>query len=253
MVNSVQDIIQNLQMFYADGLFLILGILSYIYLFVRVKMLRWKFLLPIALIEFCVLNPILYRYIFHRIIYWRLFWMFPDAIIIALAIVHIIKQTKSRWIKILIYCIFVGLIVIKGTNVYQNAKFELIQNPQKVSSETQIFCTQMLMMSEHPKCIAPRELYSEIRQYNGDIEMLYGRNAEGYINALDDSDIRKLVSVEMDEEVPDYNFILSVAVDENVTAVIVHEEKQISEKILSKYGYKEIFADKGYILYYLKV
>ena len=249
MLSAVQTVIDNIQMYYADGIFLTLAFFSYIYLFAHVKSLRWKFLLPIALIAFCIVNPILYRYVFHRIIYWRLFWMIPDAIIIAAAVVYMLKTTDKLWYKILLCSMFVCFVLIKGTNVYKNGGFELIQNPHKVSSATAMVCTQMLAVSEHPKCVAPRELYCEIRQYNGDIEMLYGRNADGYISALDDQDIRKLVSIEMDSETPNYDFILSAAVDEDVTFVIVHEEKRIVEQILEKYGYDEIGAGQGYVVY----
>ena len=181
MKDAISQIVYWYRLYYADGFFLIMAIFSYLYLFVHEKNSRKCFLYPVALLAFCVVNPALYWLVFRQIIYWRLFWVIPDAIIIAYAVTKMVQNSQRRTDKIIVLVIFAVFVLVKGTNVYKNGGFSVIQNLEKVSKPVEEVCAAMLEIEESPRCILPAPLLSEARQYSGEIQSLYGRNVDGYI------------------------------------------------------------------------
>ena len=61
---------------------------------------------------------------------------------------------------------------------------------------------KMLEEEAHPRCIVGGDLKTSIRLYSGDIEPMYGRNVENYINKASEYD--KKIDKEMESEHPDY-------------------------------------------------
>ena len=251
MKDAVTQIIFWYKEYYADGFFLILAICAYIYLFVHEEKIRKKMLYPVAMLVFCILNPVLYYKVFKDIIYWRLFWLIPDAIMIAYAVTMMVRASKKTMEKIMVLLFVCGVIVIKGTNVYTNGGFTVRQNLEKVSESVVQVCDVMLEMEEEPRCILPGPLLSEARQYSGSIKSAYGRNAFGYILAMPQEqwDIYQ----EMEKETPDFDYILGKAVERNYTFVVTYDRHVIEEEILLKYNYYEKACVAGYRIYCLNV
>lgn len=234
--------------YYADGIFLLYALISYIYLFIKCKELRKKFLLPIAIILLVVLNPILYKYIYSKIIYWRLFWMIPNGIITAAAMTVFIKSQKETWKKFAVLAIMFLLVIIGGTNTFHYGNFSLVKNWEKISVETKTICDIMLEKDDSPRVIVPAGIFSEVRQYAPEISMMYGRNAHGYITYIDET--ARNVFGTTEQEQPDYHYVLSKAVELAYNFVVVVENKGIDPIILEQYGYEEIERTLGYIIYY---
>ena len=92
MLYAIDTIKNWFNLYYTDSIYLTLAVIAFIYLFAHCSELRLNFLLPMVLIMCVVFNPLLYHFVFKDIIYWRLFWMFPTAIIIGLAVVKMISN-----------------------------------------------------------------------------------------------------------------------------------------------------------------
>lgn len=248
MTESIQTIIDWYQRYYADGVYLILALVSYLYLFAQCPELRKKFLAPMALVMFFVFNPILYKYVYVQIIYWRLFWMFPTGILIALASVKLIRNSQGKIGKGIALLMVCALIVIKGTNIYTERGFGKTENPYKLPTEVKEVCDLMLEVTENPKCILPEPLFCDVRQYSGEILMEYGRDVLDFIipNWSDDRYIyREMESVE-----PNYSWILQCAGQNGCSFVVTYTDKGINQELLNLYGYAEIPYEGNYNIYY---
>ena len=247
MLYAIETIQRWFKLYYADGFYLILTIFAFMYLFAHFPELRVKFLIPMGLIVMVVLNPLMYQLIFKKVIYWRLFWMFPTAIIIGLAVIKMIQCCDNKIIKVGIALIFCGLVLLKGTNVFQYGGFTIIETLEKLPKEVQAVCNEILAREEEPRCIMPQTLFCDVRQYSGDIYMMYGRNAHGHIAYMPEMETR--VYEQMESEIPDYDYVLQKASEGDYNFVVTYENRPIAEKILNAYGYKEMCQCEGYIIY----
>ena len=116
MKTAMDAIIYWCETYYADGFFLTMTVASSFYLFVHEKESRKRLLYPVALLVFCVLNPILYYMMFHQIIYWRLFWVVPDAIIIAYALTRLARAAGSWRERAVVFAMALVVVFVGGTN-----------------------------------------------------------------------------------------------------------------------------------------
>lgn len=250
MLSAFDTIVTWFKLYYADGVYLALAAVAYLYLFVYYKEYRGRFLYPIGMIVFCILNPLLYDILFYRIAYWRLFWMIPDTLIIAIAITHMIKNSNRKLEKFFVLLIFSGVIIGLGKNVYEEGEFGFVENWYKLPGEVKDVCDIMLEESSEPRCILPSSLFCEARQYSGEIQMMYGRNVQGFI--LGASETQKGIFTEMEKETPDYAYILETAINEDYDFLVTPKEKEINEEILSDCNYYKLGETKKYIIYHFE-
>lgn len=245
---SINSIEQAMVDYYGSGSILLFSILSYLYLFFRYKHLRGKILIPVALIFIVICNPILYKYIFSKIVYKRLFWMLPNTVLIATAITLFIKNCNAMWDKIFVAIIATICIMHEGTSVFEYNAFSERQNWEKIWAGTIEICDTMLELDSTPNAIVPATIFSEVRQYAPEVSMMYGRNAHWYITYIDETPLS--VFRETENEVPNYEYVLSTALSLNYNFVVVVEHKAIGAEILEKYGYQEVGRSYGLIVYY---
>lgn len=248
MLSAFNIIATWFKSYYGDGIYLVLALAAYLYLFVHYKKYRGRFLYPIGLVVFCIVNPLLYIIIFYRMVYWRLFWLLPNTLIIVIAVTQMIKNSKKKWEKFFVLAVFTGVIVIFGKNAYRENEFRFVENWYKLSGEVKDVCDIILKESSEPRCILPSSLFCEARQYSGEIQMMYGRNVQGYI--FDASKTQLNVFEEMEKEIPDYAYILETAINENYDFLVTPKEKAINEEILLAYNYRELGNTKEYIVYH---
>lgn len=247
MSYAIETIKNWFDIYYADGFYLTLAIFAFIYLYAHFPELRVKFLIPIALIVVMVLNPVAYQLILKKVIYWRLFWLFPTAVIIGLAVIKMVQHCDNIIMKVGIALLFCGLVLLKGTNVFENGGFTIIQTLEKIPKKVQAVCNEILAREEEPRCIMPQTLFCDVRQYSGDIYLMYGRNAHGHIAYMPEMEAR--VYEQMESETPDYDFVLQKASEGDYTFVVTYENRPIEEEILNAYGYEEMCQCEGYIIY----
>lgn len=243
----INEITENVYMYYGDAVFLIAAIMSYVYLLVKSEDLRGKLLYPIGLIMFCVVNPVLYKLVFSEIIYWRLFWMFPDAIIIAAASTKLLKNLVKKWQKILLFAALMLMILLTGKNAFLNADYVIAENWHKIPNEIKEVCDIILEIDDEPSCIMPEALYSDVRQYSGDIEMLYGRNAiDRFI--IKSNVASKRIYLELNKEDTDYDYVFAMSSTQNCNFVVL--EEAVDDEIAAGYGYELIEDTDKYYIYY---
>lgn len=245
---SISTILLMFNAFYGDGARFFLSVIAYIYLFIRCKSIRRSILLPILIIFLVITNPILYQYIFSKIVYRRLFWMVPNTLLIATAIVHFFKSCSKSWMKILVVVIAYLCITNTGANVFENNVFTNRQNWEKIGEWTISVCDMMLEVDPNPKAVVPMIIFAEVRQYAPEINMMYGRNAQSYITYIDQNALS--VYYHMEDPAPDYGFVLSKAVEMQYDFIVAYEAKPIEQAILEQFGYYEVGRTYGMVVYH---
>lgn len=244
-----QTIAEWIQDYYADGFFFLLAIGAFVYLYVTCKDLRYKFLLPIFLMIFIVVNPILYKYVFSRIIYWRLLWMLPNTILIAVAVVVFLKKQTKLWMKWGILAVAVAFIISQGQYMFSDGVFSPRSNWEKLSQETIDVCDIMLELDESPRALIHSRINNEVRQYNAEIELMYGRETEGYIR--ENYEPESWVYWNLKQFNGNYEYALMMSQELGYNFFVVEIEVPIeNETLLKKYGYYETGRTTNHIVYY---
>lgn len=248
MFDAIETMWFWFKLYYVDGIFLIAAILSYLYLFVSSRDLRMRFLYPIAMIVFCLVNPLLYKVIFSKAIYWRLFWMIPNAVVIAAAVTSLVKRCNKDWMKIAILFVMTLFVVTQGKNVFVHGNFVKVENWVKLPAETLEVCDVIRSIDGEAKAVLPRVLYSDVRQYAPEIEMMYGRNADGFIYWC--APESQYTYWRMEKEAPDYRLIFEQAQLSKCNFVVVELHKPAEQAVAEQYGYSEAARTSAYIVYY---
>lgn len=117
----MQPIIYWVNEYYGNRWYLLFAVVAYIYLFFATKESRRKIVYPSVLLAFLVLNPILYQYVYSKIIYWRLMWLLPNTLAIAYATVLFVRKRKHIAVKVIAFVLVLAAVVWKGTNVYTHS------------------------------------------------------------------------------------------------------------------------------------
>ena len=151
-----------------------------VYLWFFHKEIRWKILFPLLVIMIIVCSPLGYKYCLGR--YFRLFWLFPRGILIAMAAVDLFRRFKNQWIRLIALVAAALLIFFTGANWFNDKTVKPAYTAYKIDEGLPELCDRMLEENPHPKAVftgpwAPLM----VRQYSSDIELLWGRNAYGFI------------------------------------------------------------------------
>ncbi len=248
-MKETMDIIINwFKDYYADFAFLVFTGYAGVFLMVTDRKKYAKIILPTLAFFVIIFNPWLYKYVFVKIIFWRLFWMIPCTLIVLLCSLEILRKCDHLKMKLLAtFCLFM-LFMIFGKNVFVNISNEKNPNVYRLSRETIDVANVMLEYDETPRCILSKGFLSSIRQYSLEIEPMYGRNAEGYINYADDN-VKVMYSV-MESDVPDYTYVLTRARHWGYNFVVNVDTKPIDESVSARFGYELIKNIDGYNIYY---
>lgn len=235
--------------YYADGTFLLLAIAAFVYLYVTCEDLRYKFLLPIFLMLIITVNPILYKFIFIKIVYWRLFWMLPTTVLIAAAVVMLLKRQTKVWMKWGILAVAAAFIISQGQYMFSYGVFFPRSNWEKLSQETIDVCDIMLELDESPRALVHSRIYNEVRQYNAEIELMYGRETEGYIRENYEPESWVYWNLKQFDGNYEYSLMMSQQLGYNFFVVAIEVPIE-NETLLKKYGYNEIGRTTNHIVYY---
>ena len=170
---------------YVNGnpVFLILAAMAFVYLMIVNRNVRRGMLWPILLMVPVVINPVLYKYVYKDLRYWRFFWLLPEAVLIGLAVMDLGRRTKKQWAKCLVLVAAAAVLVFTGQNVFlpEAGQFAVADNNRKVSKEVRENCEIILQDNPAPKCIFEDWIAYETREFSGEITQLYGRDIDGYI------------------------------------------------------------------------
>ena len=93
--DDIQKVYELAVAYIGNGRYFAFAMASLLFLFVTSKRIRPRLVYPILVTLAVIATPWLYHYVFNRDAYWRVFWMFPGAVLIALFCVRLIQTCEN--------------------------------------------------------------------------------------------------------------------------------------------------------------
>lgn len=245
LMGPIKETMSN---YYSDRSYLLICVLAVIFLAIISKEHRIKLVYPMLLVLLVITNPILYRYVYSKIVYKRIFWLMLDYIIIPAAGITLIRRIKSRVAQLLVFVAMVAVLMVSGNFYMSKTSYDRFGNVEKVPPVTKSIGDVLLSYEEEPQIVAPVEVAVLMHTYNENIYPMFGRDTVGFIMAA--TPRCKLIARTYDREKPDYERIFFYAVCEKRSFVITPEDKPVNTAISDKYGYELLTNESGYDIYY---
>ena len=259
--DDIQKVYELAVAYIGNGRYFAFAMASLLFLFVTSKRIRPRLVYPILVTLAVIATPWLYHYVFNRDAYWRVFWMFPGAVLIALFCVRLIQTCENVSERIAMTVFLMLILFFLGTSMYSaertrpDGSRERIlteaTNPEKVSNGAKRVADILLAIEDSPKVASRKKYVYELRQYSSKILLYYGRDIDGFVIPIKkDDEWRHEVHKGLESTSPDYNRILRICDVAGYNFLITSSAYRINEALLDKHGYREVAVLDGSAIYY---
>ena len=259
--DDIQKVYELAVAYIGNGRYFAFAMASLLFLFVTSKRIRPRLVYPILVTLAVIATPWLYHYVFNRDAYWRVFWMFPGAVLIALFCVRLIQTCENVSERIAMTVFLMLILFFLGTSMYSaertrpDGSRERIlteaTNPEKVSNGAKRVADILLAIEDSPKVVSRKKYVYELRQYSSKILLYYGRDIDGFVIPIKkDDEWRHEVHKGLESTSPDYNRILRICDVAGYNFLITSSAYRINEALLDKHGYREVAVLDGSAIYY---
>ncbi len=237
------------QMFTGDGMYQLLYLIALIFLLAnpniekKWKTLFWWYTIVVLFLYFCPLTAAIMMKVMGSDVYWRVFWILPIPELLAFCAASASEAEKKGKSAALVG-LLVLVFVLGGKNLYQNGAYTKSANLQKVMAETiQIadYLEEQKEEGEEIRVSMPDELICEIRQYDADIYLPYGRRITEYPEKQELWD-------EMNREIVRPLRLHRVLEQFGCGYVVLHSAPEQKERMEDK-GFQYLNAIGGYEIY----
>lgn len=246
-VTQIQNYIQQ---YVNHSPVLYMYIAGLIFLCFRGKDKRRMIVYPSLLLVIVILNPVLYGYVWIKLIeyaFWRMLWMIPVLPVIGCAVVELAGIAKKDWVMYVVTVIFIGIVFFKCDNIYrQDGVFVKAENSYKLPQASVDIAHFIMENNDSLTALAPSGLYCYLRQYDGDINLVFGRDADTYILPITDEETLELVRL-VKENGGDAARLAELAVKKDVDIIILPVDNSFES--LDSYGYAILNTMHGYYIY----
>lgn len=179
-------------------------------------------------------------------VYWRVFWLVPSVIIIAMVATKIIEQMNKKTKQGIVFLAVLFVIILGGRMIYRSDNFTKSTNPYKLPQEAIDICEMVAPDGGVTKMVVPETIVSYIRQYNPNIELYYGRNM-----GKDYQRGRKFkVLLQLNSQDPDYEYIAKYT-KKNNCVFVVFENTTNNLESMEEYGYQLFGSTTNYTIFKL--
>ena len=219
--DDIQKVYELAVAYIGNGRYFAFAMASLLFLFVTSKRIRPRLVYPILVTLAVIATPWLYHYVFNRDAYWRVFWMFPGAVLIALFCVRLIQTCENVSERIAMTVFLMLILFFLGTSMYSAERtrpdgskeriLTEVTNPEKVSNGAKRVADILLAIEDSPKVVSRKKYVYELRQYSSKILLYYGRDIDGFVIPIKkDDEWRHEVHKGLESTSPDYNRILRI-------------------------------------------
>lgn len=178
-------------------------------------------------------------------VHWRVYWMLPIGYAIAFMCTELIYMTEKRWEKTIAFIICAFVIILNGSNIYNEVNFAKVDNYYKVPDLLleMIFNIQA-DESDYKKVGGPEEVSIYTRQIDGNILLAQNRNVSGLyskdslVTLVNEGDSQK---------------IYDTSIKQKCNYIIMNKDKINEEDSLTEYGFEVICENAKYVLYKIDI
>ena len=232
-------------------LMLILAADALILLLLANKSIRKMIGIPLLVMVPVVINPILYKYLYKDLRYWRFFWILPEAVLIGLAFAEISRKAGKQWVKCVGLVLVAGTLILAGTNPFSpDARIprplKKAENLYKINQYVKENCDIILADDPNPRCIFQGG-FTQTRQYSSDIKQLYGRDVDGYYMLPSEAGMR--VYAAWNGEPEEQEYIFSYAEENDYTHICCETTEGFNE-MAAAHGFSILSETEEYTIYH---
>lgn len=256
MRESIMYILAFFKNYNGHSVLWILSLLSLLFIAVKHKNLRQSFAIPITFVILVIVNPILYKYVWYKLLgdtYWRMFWGIPMVLIVSLTMIDIIrlickKYNVNDWIRVIIVGVICVLFVFTGKFMYRDEIFTKAENAYKIPQSAINVADTLLQYDDKPTVATPTDLFIYLRQYDSNIQMLYGRNTQGYIGGID-KEVNE-INDELLKENPNWSLVCSGLHKFKCDYLVVDSTVNNNYLQARQYGFMDIEHVDNYVIFH---
>lgn len=202
-----------------------------------------------------VINPIVYFLIGQKFlsgVYWRLFWVIPVVITIAVVLTELVMHIKKEMLRIVIAFIICIVIAKVGVCVFRGGTYQVAENEYQIPQSAVSISDIILEHSEgqNVKVVVPNEMVTFVRQYTSKVQLLYGRNIWGFINTATVEQREVYEAMNAEELDLEMLFEKAVYLGGNYIVFNINERKLPDD--METYGYQYIGEYENYEVYWLE-
>lgn len=182
--------------------------------------------------------------------YVRLFWLLQMGVLIASAACECFcrLQSSEKGMRLFLGILLSAVIILMGRYTFSKENYQMATNiyklPDGVIEVTNVIrnaCMEEGKSVSEVRIAVPVSLAPYIRQYDGNIKMLYGRNIE---NDLASASVQRLMQ---ENELSSYH--ISFYAKEKLCDYVVLENNKPLTEPFEEYGYELVDVVKGYAVY----
>lgn len=178
-------------------------------------------------------------------VHWRVYWMLPIGYSIAFMFTELIYKADVRWEKSVAFLMCAMIIMLNGSNVYNELNFVKVDNYYKVPDLLlEMIFNLQANECDYKKVAGPEEVTIYTRQIDGNILVAQSRNVWGtyppgtIISLINQGDSEK---------------IHEAAIKQKCNFIIMNKDKINKEDSLTEYGFEIICENAKYVLYKIDI
>ena len=180
------------------------------------------------------------------LVYWRMFWLLPIPMVLAYTCTKLYGRFKKGWIRGICIVILAAAIGLTGRNLYlpEVTPYQKATNIYKLPQEVVDVCDLINAdwnSTEEVRVIAPEAIGGYIRQYDANVQLLYGRRGD-MINKV------KRIYEGMESGNPPIKRIVRYA-RKHRYLYFVYETNEQQDAKLKELGFEPIGQCDAYIIY----
>lgn len=233
------------------GAFMISMLIIFCILYKNDEKFNKRIIIPYMIIPiimmFVNLNPV-FAAIMIKInekgVYWRVYWLVPSVIIIAIAMTMIVFQIEKKFPKLIAFCLALFCIYHFGGLAYGFGEPRNVSNFYKLPDyEVDMIQTISAEEGNYKKLCGPNEFQIHTRQIDANIVCTYDR----YMGSIPKS------SMVYDIYQGDSKKIYEKALNTKTNYIIMDHETENAEDPLTNYGFEVVKTNEKYTLYKIDI
>jgi hypothetical protein len=256
MKTIVTWVISNWNLYWGDGYYQYLLLISVLYLLIqrrKEKNTRQVLIYSLLLLVIFALpfTAAVIRACIGEEVYWRVLWLLPTVPLIALAAADFLQKRSSKLLQILLLAACTAAIAVSGKGMFQADNYFLADNPQKVPSEVAYICNLIQEKADESGIseillATDEHLSSYVRVYDASIHMPYGRRGKGALTKTARGLYRQINADE-----PSFKKIAKYAKRLGCNFLVVDLKDSDVLDTFAKYGYTKIGELHNYTIFEL--
>lgn len=252
--STFAQIIAFYSQYVGNGKYMLLLYISLIYLYITEQKKNNRALLlhfPLLMIAI-IFNPLVVQEIITIMesdVFWRVFWILPITIIIAYAATNSVLFRSEKSEKIVVAVALITVLIIAGKFIYTTSNFTTASNWYKLPPQTIEVCDILEKECDGEiRAVVPGEFIVSIRQYDANIQMVYGRN--GYVNYYDSTyQDRNTLYTLMQESTFNVDSISKLMIKFECNYIVINKTTFLPDSF-ANYGYHCVASTENYNIYW---